>query len=252
MRLFIAILAVLSATPVQAIIIRHDVPDSAHRADGSRFPFLFPLYRSKEGFGDCIATMIAARWAVTAAHCTEDKALTDGVAKGGYEVTVAGRRTSVVAVARYPMKSVDLALVRLANRIDLGQPIQIYRNADETGRDVLLPGWGDPGTGRFGVGKADGVFRIAENRVDLAADGLLRWTFDTPSSGRALALEGISGPGDSGGPALIMTPTGWATVGVSSAQQTHGRAEGLYGAEEIYVRLSAHAAWIDSIIGTTP
>ena len=115
---------------------------------------------------------------------------------------------------------------------------------------MLLPGWGRTGNGLTGLQPADGRFRVAENRVDAATSRLLVWEFDDPRglAGRAVPREGISGPGDSGGPALVMTPQGWAVIGVSSGQRTFGRAEGLYGAEEEYVRVSSFAAWIDRTV----
>lgn len=246
-----SLLCLISISSADAIVIRHDAQETAYLADASQFPFLFPLYRSKEGYGDCIATLIAPRWAVTAGHCTEDKPFTEGISKGGYKVEIDGRPAIIDRVERHPPREggrgVDLALLRFKQRVEHVRPIQVYRNTDEVGREVLLPGWGTPGNGRDGLGKDDGKFRIAENRVDRAYDGILTWVFDSPTSGRALGLEGVNGPGDSGGPALIMTPKGWATIGVSSGQRTFGRPEGLYGAEESYIRLSDYAEWIDQL-----
>ena len=78
--------------------------------------------------------------------------------------------------------------------------------------------------------------------------GRIIFIFDSPDGGKALPFEGISGPGDSGGPALVMTPQGWATMGVSSAQRITGDKQGVYGAEEIYVRISDFVGWIDAKI----
>lgn len=249
------IAATLLAAPAEAIVIRHDVDDRAYRGDAADYPFLFALYRTRTGVPDCVATLVAPQWAVTAAHCTEDEALVQALQRGtGHPVEIGGRTFSVDRVERAPSpeggRRVDLALVHLSRPVEHVRPISIYRAGDEVGRVVLLPGWGDRGNGQIGVQESDGALRIAENRVDAARDGLLVWEFDNPASavGRALALEGISGPGDSGGPALIMTPGGWQTAGVSSGQRTFGRPEGLYGAEEFYVRLSEFAAWIDRIV----
>ena len=76
------------------------------------------------------------------------------------------------------------------------------------------------------------------------------WTFDDPRSalGRALPLEGVSGPGDSGGPALIMTNRGWAVAGISFAQRTFNRPEGSYGNEEVYMRVAGYTDWIDRTV----
>jgi secreted trypsin-like serine protease len=61
-------------------------------------------------------------------------------------------------------------------------------------------------------------------------------------------LEGISGPGDSGGPAFITTPSGLKVAGVSSHQRNNDNGEGLYGVQEYYTRTSAHKQWIENII----
>ena len=248
---FLSVIVVPNADPASAVVIRHDVADSSYRANAEDYPFLFALYRSREGFRDCVATVISDRWALTAAHCTEDKPFVQGMARGGFEVEVSGRMVMIDRVERHPAtedgKPVDLALLRFAKSVPHIRPAQIYRANDELGRDVLLPGWGTTGNGRLGLGSSDGIFRVAENRVDRAEGGWLTWVFDTPTSGRALALEGINGPGDSGGPALVMTSRGWATIGVSSGQRTYGRPEGIYGAEELYVRLHDHLGWIDRL-----
>lgn len=254
--LFAFFLMVLAA-PLAANVIRHDVEDGAYRASEADFPFLFALYRSRAGHRDCVATLIDRRWAVTAAHCTQDKAFLEALGPGGrgHRVEIGAESFTVDRVERHPPgsdgRAVDLALLRLSRPVTHVKPIAISREADELGRVVLLPGWGTTGDGLKGVGKADGLFRVVENRVDAAGRGVLVWEFDDPRSGigRALPLEGINGPGDSGGPALVMTPRGWRTIGVSMGQRTFGRPEGSYGNEEIYVRLSEYAAWIDGFTG---
>jgi secreted trypsin-like serine protease len=60
-----------------------------------------------------------------------------------------------------------------------------------------------------------------------------------PSSALALDLEGVGGPGDSGGPAYIKTDEGLFVAGVSS----YG--EWLYGDFDHYARVSTHADWIE-------
>ncbi len=249
----LALFTAIFGTAAHGIVIRHDVEPDAYLASEAGFPQLFALYRTKEGHRDCIATLIAPQWAVTAAHCTEDAPFVAAVAASGHKVEASGAEAMIDRVVRHPEgengRTVDLALVHLSAPVAV-QPMQVYRASDEFGRTVLLPGWGGSGNGLDGLAPGDGLFRIAENRIDAARDGWLIWEFDDPRSGtgRALAMEGISGPGDSGGPALVMTPHGLAIAGVSAAQRTYGRAEGLYGADEYYVRLSDYAGWIDSIV----
>lgn len=241
------------------IIIRHDIPDAAYLAKESDFPALFAIYRTRAGHKECVATLIGARWAVTAAHCAKEKRLVEAAAPGGggYSVEVAGRPASIDKVLHHPGtgtgRAPDIALLRFASPVTHVRPIPLYRGRDEQGRVILMPGWGGTGNGKSGLGTEDGLFRVAENRVDRAAEGRLWWKFDAPGlNSRALTLEGISGPGDSGGPALIKTPGGWAIAGVSSAQDTMGGAEGLYGVEEVFVRVSEFTHWIEGHLGRKP
>ncbi|MDQ3494712.1 MAG: trypsin-like serine protease [Pseudomonadota bacterium] len=240
------------ASPVAALVVRHDVPAAAYLGRESDFPAVFGLYRTHTGHWDCLATLIGPRHALTAAHCTDVSELQAqlGTGKGGYAVEIAGLQVRIEAVIQYQVSGADpapdLALLRLERSVTHIQPIGLLRDGNEVGRVVQIPGWGGTGTGQTGAGPSDGLFRVAENRVDRAENGRLYWTFDDPAQGKALTLEGISGPGDSGGPALVRTPRGWSIAGVSSAQRTMDGPEGVYGVEEVFVRVSDFVDWIQT------
>jgi len=246
-----ALLLASLAHPVLAIVARHDVDDAAYLARQSDYPAAFGLYRTKAGHNDCIATLIGPRHAITAAHCAKARALLDAVGPqgAGYEVRIAGLPARIDAVIHHlglgAGRAPDLALLRLAEPVTHVAPIPLYRGSNEVGQVIVMPGWGGKGNGSTGLGTEDGLFRVAENRVDGVRDQKIHWRFDDPAKGEALTLEGISGPGDSGGPALIKTPDGWQIAGVSSSQDTMDGPEGLYGVDEYFVRISAFAAWID-------
>ncbi len=257
-RLFSLILSIVFTTAAPAIVIRHDIPDAAYLAKESDFPALFGIYRTKEGHKDCTATLISQSWAVTAAHCAREKRLLDATGRGGkgYSVEVGGRPVLIDRVVHHPGtgsgRAPDIALLRFASPVTHVAPVPVYRGRDELGRIIVMPGWGGTGSGKTGLAPEDGLFRVAENIVDRAEEGRLWWKFDAPGpNSRAVTLEGISGPGDSGGSALIKTPTGWAVAGISSAQDTMGGPEGLYGVEEVFVRASEFAAWIDGYVSSS-
>ena len=247
-------LGVLAAR-ADAIVIRHDVADGAYLTSETDFPALFGVYRTKAGHKDCVATLISSRWAVTAAHCARGKDLLAGATPTGkgFAVEIGGRKQLITRVVHHPGngrgRAPDVALLQLASPVTHVAPLPLYRSRDEEGRVVLIPGWGGTGNGQSGLAAEDGLFRAAENRVDRVETGKIWWRFDAPGPNtRALTLEGISGPGDSGGPALLRTPTGWAVVGISSAQDTKDGAEGLYGVDEVFVRVSEFAKWIDTYV----
>jgi hypothetical protein len=83
--------------------------------------------------------------------------------------------------------------------------------------------------------------------VDRVDRRTLYFTFDGPDSENVTQLEGISGPGDSGGGALIERDGRVYIAGVSCCQD-HDGTEGLYGVTEIYPRVSFYAAWIVGVI----
>jgi hypothetical protein len=82
--------------------------------------------------------------------------------------------------------------------------------------------------------------RAVTNRVDDAGPRRLFMGFDTPE--QATALEGIGGPGDSGGPAVIERGGTRYVAGISSGAM--GK-PGQYGAIDVYTRVSAYVDWIE-------
>jgi hypothetical protein len=165
---------------------------------------------------------------------------------GGYAVEIAGAANAIDRIVAHPgAPGTDIALLHL-REASRTQPMRLYGNADEVGKTVVLLGWGDTGTGAVGVVGPDGRLRRAENVVDQADDVNLSWVFDAPPGGAS--LEGISGPGDSGGPAFIQTADGLALAGISSGQDPMGHGRGRYGVREFYARISAALSWIMSVI----
>lgn len=234
-------------------VVRHDIPEAAFLARESDYPAVFALRRNELGHRRCIATLIDPQWAVTAAHCIgADIPAATSAGAPGHKVEIAGREAVIAQVISHPRAAgsrADVALLRLRTPVTDVKPIPIYRGSDEVDRVVALPGWGSTGDGVKGEIKEDGLFRVVENRVDRVENNRLYWAFDDPrTSSRALTLEGVSGGGDSGGPALMRAEEAWSIIGVGSGQRDRGKRPGQYGVEEVFVRVSDFAAWIDSHI----
>lgn len=235
--------------PATALVVRHDVDAAAYHASPSDYPAVFGLLRTRRGFWDCPATLIAPNWAITAGHCAEAPRIQEGVASGGFGVVIAGAANVVDRVVRHPRS--DVALLHLSSSVTDVQPAELYSAANEVGQVVSLLGWGDTGTGQTGVAGPDGQFRLARNKVDRAEADLISWSFSDPAdpNGDVVDLEGVAGPGDSGGPAFLMNDGDMVVLGISSGQDGAGRGPGRYGAREYYVRISAVRAWIVETAG---
>lgn len=152
----------------------------------------------------------------------------------------------------------DIALIQLNQSVCDIPPLTLYSDFDEAEHDLTFVGWGDYGNGITGVEGADGQLRTATNRIEQVDDQWLIFQFDEPPN--AMQLEGISGPGDSGGPALIKTAKGLQVAGISSTQcseaeyyqrdnwQEFEGEEGIYGVWEYYTRVSKYISCIQSTI----
>ena len=251
-------LGVVSAVHAHAILGRHDVDPRQYYAQETLYPAVFGLFKTADGYNDCMGTLIDPHWAITAAHCTTEIGSSGKVLEEAFEVETASGPSKIDMVVRYRGFRIgqdrDIALLRFQDPITNIQPIELYREADEVAQKVIILGWGDTGNGQTGVAASDGIFRKAENRVDEIAGVWLKWGFDDPSLGveQALPLEGIAGPGDSGGPAFIETETGLKIAGISSGQDPLDQKAGTYGVHEYYVRVSPLAGWADRVMELNP
>jgi len=235
--------------PQQHMIIRrHDRPDSLYVALGRGYESLVHInLATPTGAADGEGTLIAPRWVLTAAHVATEVRL-------GHRIAVGGALHAVDSIILHPDWDDgphDIALLRLAMAVKTTAPAVLYRDTAELDRTVVLVGYGDIGDGLTGPRDNDGRVRGATNLVDEATDFWLKLVFDPPGSGRTTELEGVSGPGDSGGPAFLHGVEDEVIVGVSSAQSTRaaGGQPGRYGVTEYYTRVSRYVAWVERTIG---
>lgn len=234
----------------QPLIMRHDVPDQAYIDFADSLAVTDAVFKYSQA-GGMAGTLIDPYWILSAAHVAEYLSPGDSI------LTSRDKPVRIDSVILHPRWienrwPEDIALIRLSEPAE-GLPIvPIYRGDDEVGQDIVMIGNGDSGTGLTGPKSNDGKMRAATNRIDSADHHFVRWAFEDPAKQPEVLtrLEGISGPGDSSGPALIRVDDSWVIVGVSSHQNTDptdGNA-GRYGVIEAYTRVSTYAGWIDETL----
>jgi hypothetical protein len=227
-----------------AIVGRHDVAGEAFLVTPDQFPNVGRL------LGQVESTLIAPRWALTAAHTIEHETpFLD------WRVEFRGRRFEIEKVILHPRRvrgsvdsDFDLALLKLTETVEGVTPAPLYEGSDEAGQEVVFVGRGAAGTGDHAAdAQSDGRMRRATNVVEAAFEHSLIFTFDAPPAGSA--LEGVSGDGDSGGPAFINKDNQFWLAGVGSFNSTE---HGGYGSVEGYARVSAHVEWLRSVMESDP
>ena len=240
------LLSILISFILMSLIIRHDVPDE-------RFIELAKDYPQICHLSDGEATLISENWVVTAAHAAIG--LQEEMKYGESPLLViSGQEYKVDKVVLHPEFHLgttsiehDIALIQFMGSITDISYARLYDQQDEKGMKITIVGRGDFGTGISGPQKWDGITRAATNKIEGVSDQWVTYNFDEPGSESITALEGVSGPGDSGGPAFVDIDGTRYIVGVSSHQMDNGK-EGVYGVTEYYARISSYKNWIEETI----
>ncbi|GAA0359763.1 hypothetical protein GCM10009092_24960 [Bowmanella denitrificans] len=235
----LSVVLVVFSVSVSAIVVRHDVPDKAYLAEPDDFPPLATFY-----IDGAHGTLVKPDWVVTAAHATFC------VNPGSYIALTNGyHRVERVFVHKdyQPGKSHDIALIKLAKPVNDIEPARLYEQSDEQDKHIWFMGIGGTGDGLKGQVVDNfanaGILRKAQNKVEQASGPWLKFKFD--SGAAALPLEGVSGGGDSGGPAYQIHQGKPYVLGISSRFESGGL--GRYGVVEVYSRVSFFKAWIEKI-----
>ncbi|WP_411029628.1 S1 family peptidase [Spongiimicrobium sp. 3-5] len=224
------------------LIVRHDVSLDKFISLGKDYPQICHL-------ADGEGALIAQNWVLTAAHAAVvlKEELDNGLTP---EVIIDEEQYPVEKVVLHPNFELtntsitsDIALIKIKKAVTHIPIAKLYNDKDEKGKQIVLVGRGDFGTGLTGPQKTDKITRAATNRVDGTRGDWIYFTFDAPGSDNATPMEGVSGPGDSGGPAFVDIAGERYILGVSSHQMDNGQ-EGVYGVIENYTRVSAYKTWI--------
>lgn len=224
------------------MIIRHDVSEDRYLASPDEFAAIGAF--TPDGDHACL---IDPWWLFTAAHVAMDVDRGAPVTMNGGQLFHVDRVVLHPGFSDEPTEN-DIALVQTSTVISGIAPLLLYDHDDGIGRIATFVGRGDFGNGHTGSVINDGRLRRAENRAIGITEQWIKFRFDPPGSADALDLEGISGDGDSGGPALIQTDSnGYRLAGISSWQADAGQ-EGRYGVIEHYVRVSRYLDWIRSVV----
>jgi ankyrin repeat protein len=243
MLVIIAFAILTFSLSANAIVTRHDISDQEYIKLGQKHK------ASIVQIEGCAGTLIDKYWLLTAAHCVagrEDQIFRASHLDQTYRIESIAIHPNYNA---HDVSAYDIALIQLKEPITNGKPAKLYPFNNEKGKQVVFVGNGVFGNGRDGLIRQDFKLRGATNTIVELTDKTIGFTFDSPQN--ATDLEGISGPGDSGGPAFVTIDSQLYIVGVSSHQVINSFNEAHYGVNEYYIRVSTFIQWVTSVIDNT-
>jgi hypothetical protein len=254
---------------------RDDVPDSAYRHLGNRAAFKsvgrveIDYGQGYEAIGT--ATLYGRDRLVSAAHVFDDSALAGAV---GVRINFGKGRIQNIDFAtpgvvninpRYNSATLnnDVSVVFLPQPFTLA-PARLYHGRRiKLSSAITFVGYGDTGTGLTGsrfysIAKRGGqnsldryVNRGRDFLVDFDRPGTAK--YNSLGSSAALSLEGLIGPGDSGGSVWVRKGRHWKVIGINDYGVDwfpNGRGNGIeddYGDRSGFVYLPKYSAWMASL-----
>ena len=263
MKILVLFFAFFIATSSNAVVKRHDIPSRNYVLE--KVPeYLIDL--PHEGHG----VLIKPQWVVTVAHTIFYNYI-------GKKLRVGDKVFEIEKVHIHPLyiepdgvlfkgdaaplmkfleSRSDIALIKLSSPVTTSEPIDIYPNIDQAGKEITVFGRGATGNGEIGENLETKSLRELNhfrNIIESSKGNWLSYKFNKPPE--ALPLEGMHGAGDSGGASVITENGKTYLVGLSSWQFWRGDLAnfkgGLYGTTAYQVRVSNYRDWIESVLGNS-
>lgn len=233
---------------IYAQFIRHDINPDKSLVTGNLFSSVLNFnLKDKIGIVDFEGTLVKRNWILTCAHFTDEGLLPNQTLK------IAGKLYTIDTIIIHPDYEGsynDIALIRLKSEIPEITPMKLYSETVKINDLITIVGIGLSGSGDSGHYFTDTIKRMATNKIEKVTKDWLFIRFDAPGSTNVTDLEGVCGPGNSGGPALIKQDGQFYIVGVSSHSENFGQLEGTYGIFDIYTNVTSPQTfqWIQGTI----
>ncbi|ONI76380.1 serine protease [Actinosynnema sp. ALI-1.44] len=217
-------------------------PDVVGGSPAPAYSFAVSL-QNLSGSHFCGASVVHAKWAITARHCVVGKSPGSIQARvGSSNRTTGGQVVGVTSITTHP--SYDIAVIGLTTVNALYPPIVIAASSGAVGTSTRIMGWGQTCPSPGGCGAP---IQLQQLNTSIVADG--------GCAGVNAAQEictsnpgGVAGAcyGDSGGPQVKTVGGAWQLVGATSRS---GGGSTCAVAPSIYMDVPHFRPWIQGVTG---